>query len=136
MKYRQIANMEPYNEFGIMVPMLYEPSANIPTLPLLFPSWFKRIGLYVHHLPVTTQEALVGGVEIWSYPKIMAEISFKEAENARHCLQRAEGKDILTLVVDKVAPEARRMNFYTYTVKAGQLLKTRVELRASRASPG
>ena len=132
MEYRQIANMEPYNEFGIMVPVLYEPSANIPALPLLFPSWFKRFGLYVHHLPVTTQQALVGGVEIWGYPKIIGEISFEETEKACSCLLRAEGKDILTLVVDKVTPKTRRESFYTYTVKAGQLLRTRVETQGQQ----
>lgn len=57
MEYRQIADVEPYNEFGIMFPVIYEPTINIPGVPLLFPHWFKRFGLYIHHLPVTTQEA-------------------------------------------------------------------------------
>lgn len=47
-----------------MVPVLYEPTVNIPGLPLLFPHWFKRFGLYIHHLPVTTQAAYDFGDEI------------------------------------------------------------------------
>ncbi|HJW75189.1 MAG TPA: acetoacetate decarboxylase family protein [Thermoleophilia bacterium] len=51
--------LEPYNEFGIMVPVLYEPARNVPGLPRLMPDRFDRFGLYVHHLPVTTEEARV-----------------------------------------------------------------------------
>lgn len=65
MEYRRIADVAPYNEFGIMVPVLYEPTVNIPGLPLLFPHWSKRFGLYIHHLPVTTQAAYDFGIEIW-----------------------------------------------------------------------
>ena len=54
-EYRKIADVPPYNEFAIMVPVLYEPTVNIPGLPLVLPHWFKRFGLYVHHMPVTTQ---------------------------------------------------------------------------------
>jgi len=124
MEYRRIADVAPYNEFGIMVPVLYEPTANIPGLPLLFPHWFKRFGLYIHHLPVTTQAAYDFGVEIWGYPKILAEISFEDVGRVRRCRLRAEGKDIVTLEVKKLATRARPMNFYSYTVKDGQLLRT------------
>lgn len=127
MEYRQIADVAPYNEFGIMVPVLYEPMVNILGLPLLFPHWFKRFGLYVHHLPVTTQAAYDFGVEIWGYPKIVAEISFEDVGQVRRCRLRAEGKDIVTLEVKKLATRARPMNFYSYTVKDGQLLRTLIQ---------
>ncbi len=127
MEYRQIADVAPYNEFGIMVPVLYEPTVNIPGLPLLFPRWFRRFGLYVHHLPVTTQDAYDFGVEIWGYPKIVAEIRFEAAGPARRCRLRDEGKEIMTLEVKKLATRARQMNFYSYTVKDGQLLRTLIQ---------
>jgi len=72
MEYRQIADVAPYNEFAIMVPVLYRPPINIPGLPVLFPHWFKRFGLYVHRLPVSTQGAYDLGVEIWGYAKFIA----------------------------------------------------------------
>ena len=127
MEYRQIADVAPYNEFGIMVPVLYEPTANIPGLPLLFPHWFRRFGLYVHHLPVTTQAAYDFGVEIWGYPKFVAEISFEDEGRVRRCRLRAGGKDIVTLEVKKLATRARSLNFYSYTVKEGQLLRTLIQ---------
>lgn len=127
MEYRQIADVAPYNEFGIMVPVLYEPTINILGLPLFFPHWFRRFGLYVHHLPVTTQAAYDFGVEIWGYPKIVAEISFEDVGDMRRCRLRADGKDIVTLELKKVATKARPMNFYSYTVKDGQLLRTLIQ---------
>lgn len=127
MEYRQIADVDPYNEFGIMVPVLYEPTVNIPGLPLLFPHWFKRFGLYIHHLPVTTQAAYDFGVEIWGYPKIVAEIRFEDVGQLRRCQLRAEGKDILALEVKKFDTRAKPMNLYSYTVKNGQLLRTLIQ---------
>ena len=127
MEYRRIADVEPYNEFGIMVPVLYEPARNIPGLPLLVPDRFGRFGLYVHHLPVTTEEARVFGVEIWGYPKFLAEISFEETDRVRRCRLRADGKSIATLEVRKSATKAGAMDLFSYTVKDGQLLHTRIQ---------
>lgn len=128
-EYRHIADVAPYNEFSISVPVLYEPTVNVPGLPLLFPHWFRRFGHYVHHLPVTTQEAYDFGVELWGYPKFVAEINFEELRNLRRCRLRAEGKDIVTLEVKKLAIRARSMTYHTYTAKDGQLLRTLVQLQ-------
>lgn len=128
-EYRDVASVPPYNEFAICVPVQYEPTVNIPALPLLVPQWFPSFGLYVHHLPVTTPEAYEFGVEIWGYPKFLAEISFEETDQVRRCLLRAEGKDIITLEVDKLTTGARSRNYYTYTVKDDQLLRTLVQMQ-------
>ena len=127
MEYRQISDLAPYNEFAIMVPAVYEPMVNIPSLPLLFPQSFKRFGFYVHHMPVTTQGACDCGVEIWGFPKIVAQISFEETNQVRRCQLQAEGKDIVTLEVEKMVTKGRAMNYRTYTVKDGQLLKTLIQ---------
>jgi len=129
MEYRQIIEFAPYNEFGIMVPVLYEPKVSIPGLPLLFPHWFKRSGLYVHCLPVTTQAAYEVGTEVWGYPKIVAEIVFEDIGQVRRCQLRAEGKYILTLDVEKGATGFSKINFHSYTVKGGQLLRTLIQTR-------
>jgi len=117
MEYRHIDSLAPYNEFGIMVPVVYQTADNVPGLP----------GLYVLHLPVTTEEARLGGVEIYGYPKFIAEISFEDADEIHRCRVRAEGKDIITLEVRKLAREPQSSEFCTYTVKDGQLLRTLVQ---------
>jgi hypothetical protein len=127
MEYRRIADVEPYNEFAIMIPVLYDPKVNISGLPLLFPNRFSRFGFYVHHLPVTTQEAYIFGVEIWGYPKFVADISFEENDESRRCHLSAKGQDILTLDVKKLRMCRRYVDLYTYTVKNSELLRTPIQ---------
>lgn len=83
--------------------------------------------MYIHHLPVTTKDARDFGVEIWGYPKIVAEISFEDAGGMRRCRLRAEGKDIVVLDVSKMATREQRIDLYTYSVKDGRLLRTLVQ---------
>jgi len=132
MEYRQIADVAPYNEFSIGVPVQYEPAVNVPGLPMLFnpllsPRRYRRFGVYIHHLPVTTKEAYDFGVEIWGYPKFVADISFEDAGDLRRCRLRAEGKNILTLEMKKLITRDRPMSLYSYTVKNGQLLRTLIQ---------
>lgn len=134
MEYRRIADVEPYSEFGIMVPVLYEPSRNVPGLPLLMPDRFERFGLYVHHLPVTTEEARVFGVELWGYPKFIAEIGFEETDRVRRCRLRADGTSIATLEVAKSATRTRPMDLFSYTVKDGRLLYTRIQAQGEMST--
>jgi hypothetical protein len=117
MEHRHVDSLGSYNEFGIMVPVVYETADNVPGLP----------GVYFLHLPVTTEEARLAGVEIHGYPKFIAGISFEDAGEMRRCRVRAEGKDIITLEVRKLVTEPQSSEFYTYTVKNGQLLRTLVQ---------
>ena len=132
MEYRRIADVAPYNEFSIGVPVQYDPAVNVPGLSLLFyplfsPQRFKKFGVYIHRLPVTTQAAYDFGVEIWGYPKSVAEIVFEDGNQVRHCRLRAEGINIVTLDVKKLSTRARPLSWHTYTVKDGQLLRTLVQ---------
>lgn len=132
MEYRKIADVAPYNEFAVSVPVQYEPMVNIPGLPVLFnpllsPRWYRKFGMYIHYLPVTTQAARDFGVEIWGYPKVVAEVSFEDVGNARRCRLGAEGRDIITLTVEKLPTKARRIDLHTYSVKDGRLLRTPVQ---------
>jgi hypothetical protein len=122
-EYRDAGRLPPYKEFVIGMPVQYQPRVNVPVLPLLFPEWFRSFGLYVLHMPVTTPEANQFGIEVWGYQKFLAEISFEETDNVRRCVLRAEGKDILSLEVEKSSPRARTLKYNTYTVKDGQVLR-------------
>jgi hypothetical protein len=128
-EYRKLADIEPYNEFGISIPVLYEPRFNIPTLPLLAPQWFKSYGLYVHHLPVTTEVARSGGIEVWGFPKFLAEITFEETEDRLRCRMRAEGDEIITLEGQKLATKPTTTDWPSYTVKDDELLWTRTHVQ-------
>jgi hypothetical protein len=116
-EYRRIDVTVPYNEFGVMIPVLYEGDGIGPGLP----------GFYVYHLPVTTQEACDGGIKYYGYPKFVAQISFEHAGEVHRCRVQAAGKNIITLEVRQLATVPQSWDFYTYTVKDNQLLRTLIQ---------
>jgi hypothetical protein len=128
-EFRELVDFPAYKEASISIPVLYEPTVNIPGLPLLAPQWFKTYGLYVHHVPVTTELVRDGGIEVWGYPKFLAEITFEETGESLRCRVRAEGKDIIALEGEKLATRPRSMVWPNYTVKGDELLKTPVQVQ-------
>jgi hypothetical protein len=133
-EYRQAATLAPYNEVAIMIPVRCQARVNLPLLPLLFPHWFKDLGFYVHHLPVTTQEACDVGVSVWGFPKFVADIQFHEDGGVRRCHLRQDGKHILTFEVKIPRSETEQFKDYlAYPVKENHLLKTQVQSKARYA---
>jgi len=122
-EYRQHSDEKPFNEVSIMIPVIYQPRVNVPGIPLVFPEWFKRFGLYVYQIPVTTREAQVPGLEIWGVPKSIADITFRDSDEARSCTLSADGRDVLTLSVKKLLTRRKRSNYWLYGVKDGRLLR-------------
>jgi hypothetical protein len=88
----------PYNELAISVP-LNEPwfLPNLPGRALIGGVRRRQLHAWVQHLPVTTEIARAGGVELYNYPKFIAGIDFEETATARTC-RLSEGREhILTL---------------------------------------
>jgi hypothetical protein len=123
------AENEPYNEVAVMFPVQRASAANVPLLPLLMPERYPTFGWYVHRLPVTTELALDGGILAWGFPKFLAEITFTESDRTRSCRLRADGKEILTLEVEKVPARPRRMVEHLYNIKDGEILRTPFEFQ-------
>jgi len=109
-----------------MIPVQYRPTINVPGLPLLFHNWFSTFGFYIVHLPVSTQEACDFGIEVWGYPKFVADFAFSETDSVRACKLSHDGDEILTLSVSKSRVAECRKSYHTYTVKDDRLLFTRV----------
>lgn len=116
-EHRHIEGYEQYNEFGISVPVQYKTADKDPGLS----------GIYVLHLPVTTEETRRDGVDWYGFTKFIAEIGFEDMGETRCCRVQAEGKDIITLEVKKLDTESVSRDFYVYTVKDCQLLRTLVQ---------
>jgi hypothetical protein len=132
MEYPKVTDIKPYNEFMIGIPVQYEPRINFPGQLLLFhpliaPKWYRKFGVYIHHLPVTTQESVIVGTEIWGFPKIKADISFEDIGQMHRCRLMIEGKNIVTLEVKKITTKVRSIDLYSYTMKDDQLFYTRMQ---------
>lgn len=88
----------PYNELAITVILNNPPfAANLPGRALLTELRRRQLHAWVHHLPVTTEIARVGGVDLYNYPKFIASIDFEESAGRRICRLGEGAEEILTL---------------------------------------
>ena len=131
-EYRRIKGVAPYNELAVSIPVQYEPKSNYPCkpiihYPLFYPEKYSRFGMYIHKLPVTTQEALTFGKDIWGFPKTVDEIAFQEAATYRQCTMLSNGKEELSFEVKKMRTKFRRMDFHCYSVQNEKLVRTLVQ---------
>ena len=97
----------PYNELAIAIALSVPYHRSNPPLRALLDSQRSgQLHAFVHHLPVTTDIALVAGKRLWNYPKFIANIDFSESEGQRIC-RLAEGEEhILTMTRERIS--ARR----------------------------
>jgi hypothetical protein len=116
-EYRSIEGLKPYNEFGIFIPVNYRKGDGSLGDP----------GSYCLHLPVTTERARWGGVAIYGFPKIVADIEFKHENDAATCVVWHDGNTVAELSVKRVEPKLVTRRSISYTYKDGSLLKTSVD---------
>jgi len=133
-EYKDIRGLAPYNELAISIPVQYEPKKNYPGMmllhfPLYSPGSYSRFGSYVHKLPVTTQEACEGGVEIWGFPKTVADIIFDDEGIYCRCTLRSSGKDVISLKFKKMRTSFRRLEMHCFTIKDDKLLRTPIQMQ-------
>jgi hypothetical protein len=131
LEYPDVSALKPYDEWLISIPVQYDPSVNIPFLPLvynpLFPhSIYKKGGSYIYHLPVTTAESHRAGSEIWGFPKVHRQIKCTENATQKTCELMDKGEVIMSLEVNKIAvnKDKREFAYCAYTEKDNQLLRT------------
>lgn len=111
--------IEPYNEFGVLVPTIRESSRTG------FGSWLPGgIGGYVWYLPITTEPARALGVEIWGYPKVCGEIEITETSSRRRTAVSVDGEHLITIEIKRAPslPVAASVGTESYTVRNGTVL--------------
>lgn len=113
-------DIDPYNEFSISFPISYG-RANLPGLSVLNRLRQGCFETYVWQLPVTTEIARWGGVELYGYPKFLGDIAFTRTDTSVRCDLGEKGKAILTLegAVLPTRSNARTLRYRTYSLKQG-----------------
>jgi hypothetical protein len=138
LEYRD-TDIRAYNELSISIP-LNVPSfrANLPGRALIEAQRRRETHILIHHLPVTTDIALRGGVDLYNFPKFLASIDFSDGAGRWRC-RLAEGEEhILTLSGTRIAtPQSRRMNYFCHLrmdgqPQLGQFAQNQIELGVSR----
>jgi hypothetical protein len=106
----------PYNELAISVP-LNEPwsAPNVPGRALIESLRRRQLHAWVQHLPVTTEIARLGGVELYNYPKFIAGIDFEQTDCWRTCSLSEGQEPILTLAGTPIAtPRQERFQLFSH----------------------
>lgn len=82
------SDIGPYNEVSLSIGVEYGRTAMPGPAKLLQAVLTGDYHAYVVQLPVTTELALVGGVDIFNFPKYLADITFEETSSERSCSLR------------------------------------------------
>lgn len=72
-----------YNEVILAIPVvpIEKPSSILNWLQLYTPLDKRKLGQYILHIPVTSNQSMVAGRDIWGYPKIVTEIEHRFTKN-------------------------------------------------------
>lgn len=120
------SDIDPYNEFSISFPVTFpkKGTAGLTVLCMMAKRYFTA---YVWQLPVTTERARRGGVDMYGYPKFLADIVFKQEGDMLVCTLSEGSQNILTLKGRKLTTSAEKVNrFKTYSIKDGVPLAANV----------
>jgi hypothetical protein len=121
-----------YNEISIALYVRERGEARrIPYLGPVVDVLRGRISTYIHRLPVNDSFACEAGREIWSFPKTIDQIEFRETGGRSICAWHCDGRHVLTL--SSPMGGGRRLpesSLSTYSYIHGVAHKTRFVTRA------
>lgn len=89
-----------YGEVGFAIPVCHNKKPITP-LPVLLQSKDPSFGLWVPHIPVSSQIALESGRVEWGFPKFIANMHFETNSKYIECNLSSDGKKIFDIKVMK-----------------------------------
>lgn len=114
-EYRQ-TDIDPYNEFSMAFPITYN-KPQIPFFTAATQMLRRCFSAYVWQLPVTTEVARIGGVDLYGYPKFLADIEFHKENHRIHCNVAENGNNILSMSGNLLPTTRGKITrFITYSV--------------------
>ncbi len=124
-EYRR-TDIDPYNEFSVAF-LVTHGTAQIPGLTSLRQLMNNRFTAHIWQLPVTTEIARVGGVEMYGYPKFIGDIRFDRSDGWISCTLAENDTNILSLR-GKMLPvkKGSTHHYITYSVLDSVPLVTNV----------
>jgi hypothetical protein len=132
-------DIHPYKEFAIGVLLNSGQFLQVPCYNILRQLMQNSFSTYIHHLPVTTEIALRGGVDLYNYPKFMASIDFEDGQEWVSCEVSVEGDLILRLKGRKVPANMSAVQKYfcnLYQSGQPQGAEFRINARKMGMAPG
>ena len=118
------SGIEPYNEFGVLIPAVHDNSRTLPFLSV----FTRGVPGFVWHLPVTSEPAKALGVDIWGYPKEVAKITHEDEGSTRRTTVELDGQRLIDMTVDRPPMFSQSDTGVSYTTKDGRVLCEDLEL--------
>ena len=111
-EYRRVGagEIDPYDEFAVIVPAAPEPTGAVPYLSALT----RATSGYVWFMPVTTEPAKALGVDVWGFPKIVADVVHEDEGSRRRTTVRVDGERFVALEVERPPAVYTRDDGYAY----------------------
>lgn len=83
----------------------------------------REIPAYVWQLPITTEEACAGSVNLFGFPSYLADIAFSKDTARVHCSLSMEGKELLNFS-GRILPthSGKTLRYLAYTLDGNSLL--------------
>ena len=120
-EYRR-CDLAPYNEVSIAFLVAFG-NRPLPGISAARALLSRTIPVYIWQLPVTTEEARVGGIDLAGYPKFLAQIDFARDDDWITCTLAEGGQEILQLRGRRLQTDVgRQLRYVTYTMVQGSPL--------------
>ncbi len=101
----------PYNEFTFSVPVRFNPTLNLPTLPLLFDQSFSNFGFYVIKLGASDAPSRGHIVDIWGYPTYENDLDIELEVTDTHVLGAIREGGVSILEIKEDLPQNMKCKF-------------------------
>lgn len=118
------SGITPYNEFGVLFPAVHDDSRTLPYVSVVT----RGVTGYVWYLPVTSEPARALGVDIWGYPKEVADIVHEDDGSTRRTSVHVDGRHLIDVTVDRPPLFGQTDSGVSYTTRDGAILCEDLEL--------
>ncbi len=123
----RLSDIGSYGEL-IVGPLVVFGRRAVPLFDAIGAIFRRNVGIHVLHMPVTTELALAAGIEVYGYPKTLADVAFTRGTGLS-CSVAQGGKQVLKLDGESLpAAGSARMKVRLYSTKEGALLEAPIEL--------
>lgn len=115
----EIPDMDPYDEFAVIIPANHASPSKVPYVSALT----QATNGYVWYMPVTTEPAKAFGVDIWGFPKVVADITHDDDGSTRTTTVTMDDDRFITFEIDRPPSIEMEDDGFSYTIKDDGLLK-------------
>jgi len=119
-----VEGLDPYDEFVVMIPSTHDPGTTVPYATALR----HATNGYVWYMPVTTEPARALGVDVWGYPKVVADITHEDHGSGRKTTVTVEGDHFVTFEMPRPPAASLAVDGFSYAVRDGTLLRVPTEV--------